>query len=268
MIGGAHLDQDAPPNTILRTERVVTSNPGSSGYIGQITDFYPPAATKADSLKDPLTAVAYDVVVDTYQETSKTGYVLAFGGVDFSGTATRKLHSMLIKTKNWTTVSTFLPGSETPAERAYAAASYMQDCYLDDIVQSGKCFAVFGGINENGQVLGSVDVLRISGTTAVPTFSWTTPKTSSVGPSPRYDHSMTMHFDSSSAFVFGGVATQSGSASTGSAGSCSQTVSNDLWQLSPAGYKDATLDEMTNVINSDGFESTVSRIFPVIPDPL
>lgn len=268
LIGGAHLDQDAPPNTILRTERVVTSNPGSSEYIGQITDFYPPAATKADSLKDPLTAVAYDVVVDTYQETSKTGYVLAFGGVDFSGTATRKLHSMLIKTKNWTTVSTFLPGSETPAERAYAAAAYMQDCYLDDIVQSGKCFAVFGGIKENGQVLGSVDVLRISGTTAVPTFSWTTPKTSSVGPSPRYDHSMTMHFDSSSAFVFGGVATESGSASTGSAGSCSQTVSNDLWQLSPAGYKDATLDEMTNVINSDGFESTVSRIFPVIPDPL
>jgi hypothetical protein len=268
LIGGAHLDQDAPANTILRTERVVTSNPGSSGYIGQITDFYPPAATMADSLKDPLTAVAYDVVVDTYQETSKTGYVLAFGGVDFSGTATRKLHSMLIKTKNWTTVSTFLPGSEVPAERAYAAAAYMQDCYLDDTVQSGKCFAVFGGINENGQILGSIDVLRIFGTSAAPTFSWNTPKTSNVGPSPRYDHSMTMHFDSSSAFVFGGVATEAGNVATGAAGSCSQTVSNELWQLSPAGYKDATVAEMTNVINNDGFESSVSRIFPVVPDPL
>jgi hypothetical protein len=270
LIGGAHLEQDAPPNTILRTERIITSNPGSSGYVGEIADFFPPAVTKADSLKDPLIAVAYDVVVGTYQSTSATGYVLAYGGVDFNGISTKKLNSLSINTKNWSSVSTFLPGSDETIARAYGGAAYMQDCYLNDTALSGMCFAVFGGIDENGQVLGSLDVLRIFGDPfKLPhSYMWKTPQTSSIGPSPRYDHSMTAHFDSSSAFVFGGVASSSGNIATGGAGSCSQTLSNELWQISPAGFKDAKISEMTNVINNDGFESSVSRIFPIAQDAL
>ena len=144
----------------------------------------------------------------------------------------------------------FAPPTLSPSEyqstpRSSAAAAYLSSCYLNAGF-AGPCFVVFGGMTEEGTVLNTADVLRLEKPAAP---YWTEPSAITVGaPLPRYDHSMTAHYNGASAYVFGG--TINGCAV---GGSCTSYVTNELWQLAPAGFADARPEEMINIINLAAF---------------
>ena len=150
---------------------------------------------------------------------------------------------MPFSTMQWSWLQFTSEYQSTP--RSAAAAAYLSSCYLTAGV-SGPCFVVFGGTTEEGTVLNTADVLRLDNPAAP---YWTEPPALTVGaPLPRFDHTLTAHYNGASAYVFGG--TINGCAV---GGSCTNYVTNELWQLAPAGFADAKAEEMINIINLAAF---------------
>ena len=266
----------------LPTEALPTSYMGADSVDVSIGP-QPPAATGLDQLAMSLSFGAHDTVYADWNTRAQTGYELVFGGPDFYDgyMASAWLNRLDFSTAtvpgtypNWTWVQSFDPASTaTPLARTNAAAAFLDTCFSSDTTAAGWCFIVFGGTDKDGNPLGSADVLRIphAGSTYPPgpLPLWTRPGSITAQPlvpAPRYDHSLTAHYDGASAFMFGGVASLT--AADGSA--CSQQATNELWQLAPAGFPDSTPEEMINIINSPYAGVTVTPTAKSVPglDPL
>ena len=123
---------------------------------------------------------------------------------------------------------------------------------------SSACFIVHGGQNNEGNGLGTFDVLRVPSN-----LYWSQPPiVSSLAPQARFDHSLTAHFDGASAFLFGGTVSDS------SSGSCAVTQSNEMWELKPGGFADAVPEEMVSIISSLSVPPVITLAPFAVRDPV
>jgi len=154
------------------------------------------------------------------------GSTYFFGGVSSSGIETATLWLLNANTAGAPSVTQIVfPVSPAPSARRLAGMAYLTSC--NTVTITGACLVLLGG-ERAGVLLGDVWVFDLSARV------WSQPLGTNINmPSPRSGHSVVAAPNATMLFVFGGM-TSSG-------------ATNDIFVLSPFGYFDATIDEMTNV---------------------
>ena len=210
------------------TALVAVGGRDGTGALVQLSlgfDAPPRSGALVETLAAAAANVSFDRAAAAPHPTDGSSYL--FGGVDAAGAETNELWQLSASTSGAPQASAITPAaaSPRPLARKLAGMAFLTGCNTPTI--AGACLVLIGGDNA-GTLLGDVWVFDLTARV------WSQPAGVNLkAPAPRSGHAVVAAPNSSLVYVFGGTTAQG--------------ASSDLFVLSPFGFVDADVSEMTNV---------------------